>query len=197
MIRINLLAGNRQRRKKRIAFDPNQLVPVICALVLLATAVGIGWWYWTMSQAAAQLQLEIAAAQQETERLRSVLDQVEQFEARRAQLQQRVALIEQLRQGQGQPVRMLDEVSRAVPDEIWLVDMRQEGADVTIEGRSTTLMALSDFIGNLEGSGYFALPVEILDSRVEQNTQGGGLTQQTIDIISFTVKAQFSPPPAP
>ena len=32
---------------------------------------------------------------------------------------------------------------------LWLTDLDQKGNDVTIEGQSTTLIALSDFVGNL------------------------------------------------
>ena len=157
MIRINLLAVDRERTKRRAGFDLAQKVTVACSLILLATALGVGWWYWSMRQASQRLEVEIAAAQQETERLRSVLDQVQQVETRRAQLQQRVALIEQLRQGQGEPVRILDEVSRALPDGLWLTEISQEARTLTIQGRSTTLTALSDFIGNLEVSGVLRI----------------------------------------
>ena len=78
-----------------------------------------------------------------------MLAEVKQFEARTTQLQQRVQLIEQLRAGQSVPVQLLDHVSRSLPDMLWLTDLQQEGAAVTIEGRSTTLIALSDFVGNL------------------------------------------------
>ena len=42
----------------------------------------------------------------------------------------------------------------------WLTQVRQQGFDVTIEGRCLSLTSLSDFIGNLEASRYFKRPVE-------------------------------------
>ena len=56
-------------------------------------------------------------------------------------------------------------------------------ADVAIEGRCTTLTALSDFVSGLETSNYFERPVEIVDSAVEPATAG------TPDLIHFSVKA--------
>ena len=121
------------------------------------------------------MQAELAAtatafqqAQAERQRLTTVLDQIKQFEDQRTQLQQRVALIEQLRKGQHSPVTLLDQVSRSLPERLWLTELKQVGADVTIDGRTTTLTSLSDFIGNLEGSGAFSRPVEILNSEVEK-----------------------------
>ena len=82
-------------------------------------------------------------------------------------------LIEELRKGQSAPVHMLDELSKALPEMLWLTQVKQDGGDLTIEGRCTTLTALSDLVGNLEGSGYYRRPVEILDSQVEPATPPG------------------------
>jgi type IV pilus assembly protein PilN len=184
MIRINLLAVD---RKPRRTFDLKQKVPLACSLILIATAIAIGWRFWSLRQQSVRLDADIVAARQEAESLQSVLKQVEDFERRKGQLQQRVALIEDLRRDQTGPVRLLDELSRALPDRLWLTELKQENAQVRIDGRTTSLTALSDFVGNLEGSGYFARPVEILDSRVE-TLQGTG------DVVRFSVKAQFVMP---
>jgi Tfp pilus assembly protein PilN len=81
--------------------------------------------------------------------LQSIIREVNVFEQQRAALQQRVALIEQLRGGQSIPVQLLDVVSKSVPDMLWLTDLEQKGSDVTIQGQSTTLISLSDFVNNL------------------------------------------------
>jgi type IV pilus assembly protein PilN len=117
---------------------------------------------------------------------------VSEFEKRRTQLQQRVALIEELRKGQSGPVHLLDELSRALPDRLWLTQMKQQDGEIRVDGRTTSLTALSDFVGNLESSGYFARPVEILDSQVE--SQGQQQAAGAGDLVKFTVKAQFSMP---
>ena len=102
------------------------------------------------------LDAEIATAQQETARLHSVITQVQQFEQRKAQLQQRVTLIEQLRREQIGPVHMLDQISRALPPMLWLTEVKQsKGTELQIDGRCTALTSLSDFVSNLERSGYF------------------------------------------
>jgi Tfp pilus assembly protein PilN len=85
---------------------------------------------------------------------------------------------------------MLDEISRALPDRLWLTTLTQDTTGVKLDGRTTSLTALSDFVGNLENSGYFARPVEIIDSQVE-SAQGTG------DVVRFSVKAQFQLPGAP
>jgi type IV pilus assembly protein PilN len=188
MIRINLLARDRKSVARKAAFQPGQHITVACTLILLAAGLGVGWWYWSLQEASAKLGEDIAAAQQETARLKSLIVQVEQYETRKGQLQQRVTLIEQLRRGQSGPVHVLDELSRSLPEMLWLVELKQQGNDLTITGRCTVLTSLSDFVGNLEASGWFKKPVEILDSQIERTSGTDG------ELIKFTVRAQVAQP---
>jgi type IV pilus assembly protein PilN len=191
MIRINLLAVDRGPVKKvrTPGVSAAQRVTIGAALILLGTVVGAGWWFWALRARGIQLDDDIAQAEKEANQLRSVLAQVQKFEARKAQLQQRVTLIEQLRRGQTAPVHILDEVSRAIPDRLWLISMLQRGQDFTIEGRTTTLTGLSDFVSNLEASPWFKKPVEIVDSAVDQGPNG--------DLVRFSVRATMQNPEAP
>jgi len=192
MIRINLLAVDRGPVKKTrgaAVVTAAQRVTIAAALILLSTLVAVGWWYWSLHTTSSRLEDEIAKAEIEAQQLRSVLAQVQKFETRKAVLQQRVSLIEQLRRGQTAPVHVLDEVSRALPDRLWLISMAQHGQDFTIEGRTTSLTALSDFVANLEASAWFKRPVEILDSQVDQTAAG--------DLVRFTIRATTQSPDAP
>jgi len=194
MIRINLLAVERERSKRRtgsLLQATQQKITLACSVILVLAALGIGWWYWSLSKQADRIEADIVTAQRETERLRGLIAQVEQFEARRLQLQQRVALIEELRKGQAGPFRLLDEISRSLPDMLWLTEIKQQGSELTISGRCTTLTALSDFVGNLELGGFFNKPVEILDSQVDSQRGVGG-----VELIRFSVKAVVSTPAA-
>jgi len=193
MIRINLLAVDRGPVKKTrgaaAGVSAAQRVTIAAALIFLSTIVGIGWWYWSLHTRSIRLDEDIAAAEIKAQQLRSVLAQVQKFETRKAVLQQRVTLIEQLRRGQSAPVHVLDELSKAIPDRLWLVSLGQRDKDFTMEGRTTSLTALSDFVANLEASGWFKKPVEILDSAVDQTAQG--------DLVRFTIRATSENPEAP
>lgn len=184
MIKINLLTVDRERAKRKAKFQVGQKVTVGCSLILVAAALVVGWWFWSLQRASADLDQQIADAERETQRLQSVIQQVTQFEGRRAQLQQRVTLIEELRKGQTGPVHLLDQISKALPEAMWLTDLRQAANDVTLEGRCTSLNSLSDFVSALEASELFERPVEILDSRVE------AATTSTPELIRFSVRAR-------
>jgi type IV pilus assembly protein PilN len=191
MIRINLLAADRALPKPQRTFiAPAQRVTVGAGLMVVLTAAGIGWWYWSLQSESGRVDAEIARAETETQQLRSVLSQVQKFETRKAQLQQRVTLIEQLRKGQTAPVHLLDEVSRSMPDRLWLTGLSQQGTSLTIDGQTTSLTSLSDFVTNLEGSSWFKRPVEIIDSQVDHNEQTG-------ELVRFTVRATINDATAP
>jgi type IV pilus assembly protein PilN len=186
MIRINLVAGERRAVKTGgRRFDLAQKMTVIGSLIVLVTVLLVGWRYWALGQQETQLAADFDAARREESRLGEVLKQVSDFETQRTQLQQRVALIDELRRGQNAPVHMIDQISRSLPEMTWLVAVRQEGYDITIEGRSTTMSSLSDFVGNLEATRYFQRPVEIVESEVVAGQKDGA------DLIDFTIRGKF------
>jgi type IV pilus assembly protein PilN len=193
MIRINLLAVERGKSKKAsrsLQISPAHRVTIGASLILITTVLGIGWWFLSLRQRSAQLDRDIARAEQEAVQLRSVLAQVQKFEARKAQLTQRVTLIEQLRRGQTTPVHVLDEVSKSLPERVWLNEMKQTGPDFFLQGFAVSLPSLSDFVSNLEGTKWFIKPVEILDSQVQTDAKTG-------DLVRFSLKATLNNPEAP
>jgi type IV pilus assembly protein PilN len=190
MIRINLLAVEKPVAKTR-SFNLNlgaKAGQIGSLLIVLATAGYIGWDYQVLTQRDAQLYSELAAARAEKARLAPILKEVEEFDARKKELQQRVSLIEELRTNQVGPVHMLDEISRGLPDRLWLTEMTQDGDVVKLDGRTSSLSALADLVANLEASGYFKRPVEINSSEEEK---GNGK-----DLIKFSINATFELPGA-
>jgi type IV pilus assembly protein PilN len=190
MIRINLLAAERDRAKKKAVTlgTVGQKLTIGCSLILVLGGLAIGWRYWTVNHDSAELDKEITAAQQETTRLHSVIEQVQQFEQRKAQLQQRVVLIEQLRKGQTGPVHMLDQISRALPPMLWLTEVKQTGAEIVIDGKCTSPIGVSDFVANLEASGYFKRSIDIVSTSTET------MTQPQTEVIKFSIRAVFQQP---
>jgi type IV pilus assembly protein PilN len=196
MIRINLLATERRGGKAPAkGLQAGQKITVVGSLIVVLALAGIGWRYWQLGQQDAALDRDIAAATREQERLAEILKQVQEFEARKLKLEARLTLIDELRKGQNAPVHIIDQISRALPEMTWLTALNQQGFAITMQGRCLTLPSLSDFVGNLEASRYFARPVEIVDSVVVPGNEGGP------DLIQFTIRATFQmagvEPPAP
>jgi type IV pilus assembly protein PilN len=190
MIRINLLSVDRGRTKRAALIPPGQRITIAASLIVLGTFLFVGWWFWSLHQASARVDADLASGEREMQQLRSVLAQVQKFESSKAQLQQRVTLIEQLRRGQSGPVHILDEIVKAVPDRLWLTELTQKGDDIVLAGMTTSFTGLSDFVANLESSKWFKKPIDIVDSQVTSDAKTG-------DIFKFSVKAVFNNPEAP
>jgi type IV pilus assembly protein PilN len=188
MIRINLLAVERKAVKRTVMFQSAHKITAGCTAILTVAALLVGWRYWTLQQQSVALDKDISVAQQETTRLHAVIQQVQQFEQQKAQLQQRVVLIEQLRATQTGPVHMLDQISLALPPMLWLTELKQVDDAVVIDGRCLAVTSLTDFVSNLEASGYFKRSVDILSSQTETTPTPPG------ELIKFSIKAQFQRP---
>ena len=190
MIRINLLSAERAVAKKKTGgLAVGHKLTVGCTLILIAAGLFIGWRYWSLSRESATVDMQISDAQQETARLHSIIAQVQTFEQRKAQLSQRVTLIELLRKGQTGPVHMLDQISRALPPQMWLNEVKQgTGTEVVIDGTCTSQTTVSDFIANLEASGYFKRSIEIV------NSQTVPPAPPVAELIKFSIRATFQQP---
>lgn len=188
MIRINLMKVERGRAKPRIGIESGQKITLACGAIFIAVLGLVGWQAFTLREETAQIDAQLSSVDQELASMADVVNQRNEFEAQSAELARRVTLIEELREGQGGPVRMLDQVSRALPEGVWFTELRQDGLEITVQGRATGLTGLSDLVVGLETSGYFAMPVEIVDSQLEAQTIG--------EVVRFELKATFSPPPS-
>jgi type IV pilus assembly protein PilN len=182
MIRINLLASERTPAKKKLTFQVGHKLTVLGSLILVVAGLFIGWRYLSLARESAKLDKDIASAQQ------SIIQKVKDFEDRKAQLSQRVLLIEDLRKEQKGPVHMLDEISKSMPPMLWLTEVKQVVGDVVIDGNSTTQTGVSDFVSNLEASGYFKKSVDIVGTKTLTLAQPPG------ELVAFTLRAQFLPP---
>jgi type IV pilus assembly protein PilN len=186
MIRINLLAADRPTKKKRAAAAPGS-VQAYLFLGLFATGAlalcALGY-LWQTAQLK-KLDTEIAAAQQRQRELQAIKKQVDDLEAKRATFQRKVDLIERLKAEQSAPVHMLDEISKALPDFVWLTSMESTGppgtASVKLQGQSSGLTPVADFISALQRSGWF--PSVDLVSSTETN-----------NIVTFALQASFKSP---
>ena len=196
MIKVNLLAGERKKAKKKLLIPAGQQLTIVCSLVLVLTLLGVGWRFWAVTKESKQLDADIAAAQRETAQLQTIIAQVQAFEQEKAQLQQRIVLIEDLRKAQTGPVHMLDQISRSVPPMLWLTQLKQNPAtnEVLLDGRCTTLTGLSDFVATLESTGFFKKSIEIVSS-VSEAAKASQTPQ--VEMIKFQIKATFQRPGDP
>jgi type IV pilus assembly protein PilN len=188
MIRINLLAADRPTKKKRAAAAaaPGSVQAYLFLGLFTTGAVALcALGYLWQSAQLRKLDAEITQAQQRQRELQAIKKQVDDLEAKRATFQRKVDLIERLKAEQSAPVHMLDEISKALPDFVWLTSMESTGppgtASVKLQGQSSGLTPVADFISALQRSGWF--PSVDLVSSTETN-----------NIVTFALQASFKSP---
>ena len=183
MIRINLLTPERTTKKR--SAGPASPPGALQAYLLLALFVGGAailcagaWWYQTNKLQG--LDQQIAADEKRQRDLQAIKQQVDQFQQKKATLENKVHVIEQLRLAQKSPVHMLDEISKALPDYVWLVQMDETRGNVAFKGQSNSLAAVADFMGALQRCGWFPV-VELASAQDQQNLVNFDLTGQFKD----------------
>jgi len=189
MIRINLLATDRPTKKKRgggggggapSAPGAMQAYLLMGIFVGGALLVALGLYFYMSSQIR-ELDTKIAQAEERQRQLQEIKRQVDALELKRATFQRKVDLIERLKAEQSGPVHMLDEVSKSLPDFVWLTNLDQVGPNVKFTGQSNGLTSVADFISALERSGWF--PNVDLSASTETN-----------NVVSFTLASTFRNP---
>lgn len=187
MIRINLLATERSTKKKSGGGGGGLPSPgALQSYLLLALFAGgaavlcAGAW-WLQSNKLAALDTSIAADTKRKNDLDAIKKQVDEFQRKKATLENKVAVIEMLRAAQKSPVHMLDEVSGSLPDYVWLTQMDETRGAVRFGGQSNSLAAVADFISALQNGGWFP-SVELVSSQ-EQNS-----------LVTFNLAGKFVDP---
>ncbi len=164
MIRINLLAA--EDRAARPEAWWREWTPTLGAPAVLVTSlVLIGWWSWALRAETAEVSRALAEAQAILRSLAPAIEGVRDAEARRADLRDRLALVEELHAHRNTAAQMLERLSRRLPDDLWLSEVREEAGVVIVRGHAATLTTVSDYAAALEADGAFGAPVEIVDSQ--------------------------------
>ena len=190
MIKVNLLASTPGATPAREWLPRDQRSALMGLGMLMLTALGVGGWWYYLHHQGVVLNTRIAAAETELVRLKEAAKVVDLMTARKNELAERLALIDRLRAAKRAPVSLLETVSRSLPEGLWLLEIKQSGPSIQIDGRATSLTAVTDFTERLQNSGYFQKPVEILTTSTE------AIDDATV--VKFSVKADVvaTQPPA-
>ena len=188
MIRINLLATAEQSRQRSVSMPKFEGVGTLgqnalMAGVVIVAVLFVGWRWYSLYSEQRALAEETRKAETERDRLKEIIKKGEQYKAKKELLQRKIELITQLKKNQSGPVHLLDEVSKQLPDFLWLESMTEAGFNIQIRGKATTYNAVSNFYNNLTGSLYF------------QNVVMGPIS--AVDAgVDFSLTCQFLPEPA-
>lgn len=130
---------------------------LVIGLSLLGIVLAAGYWFIT-DRRFADAEERVASRTAEAKKLETVIKAVEDFQKQKDNLQKRIDLINQLKQNQKGPVRIMDQISRDLPDLVWLDKMSIDAAKVTVIGRGLNPNAIALFVANVKNDPYFEEP---------------------------------------
>ncbi|MCP4220286.1 MAG: hypothetical protein GY765_36985 [bacterium] len=190
MIKVNLLSPER-KEVSGVAADSQgfgdehkekkiNIVAIVGALVI--TAGIIGFMYITQQNLKEEKENLLDEKKAKKSQLADVEKTLLQLEATKAQLTRKVALIAQLKSQKYHAVKMMDAISSALPEWVWLSKLAYSGKRVTLVGRAIHNNLIADFINNLKNTNHFT------------NIHFPGSSRQSktgLDVFSFTLSCVF------
>jgi Tfp pilus assembly protein PilN len=165
LIKINLVREGRAVRGTGavtgMAAAPATPTSANNLLIVAGLVVGIlvagGWWFLE-NRKLTDLQEAVARNQAEAQRLEQIIKEVADYQAQKDSLQKRIDLINQLKQNQKGPVRLMDRISQDLPDLVWIDKMNVSGGLVTLDGRGLNPNAIANFVESIKNDPMFEEP---------------------------------------
>jgi type IV pilus assembly protein PilN len=153
MIRVNLLPHRQIRREAR-----QREFGLMAAFSAIAAAVIIFLGYTLINakidaQAARNARLDVAIVKLDKE-IADIKDLKDQIST----VLERKQVVENLQTNRSQAVVVLDELSRQLPDGMYLKNIKQQGNVISIEGVADTNARVATLVRNLSKSNWMELP---------------------------------------
>ena len=164
MIRINLLPHREEKRKARRQqfYALAILVSVLAAVIVLAVHLTYSQFIEGQQEVNDILKNEIAKINKEIEEIKNLKEQTQALLARKQ-------IIENLQRDRSEAVRLLSEMTRQMPEGIYIRSLKQDGARVSIAGYAQSSARVSTFMRNVEASPWLEKPQLIEIKAVEVN----------------------------
>ena len=180
MIKINLVAetpaaASIQRERPQFSLGAKQ-GDIILLIVIAVSLVVVGTQWFLLTSKRSELREVEGQRRRERDELLVYIKKVEELEARREALRHKINVINELKRNQQGPVRILDEVSRALPELVWLTKLTLKGNNVQVAGNAMDENAVANYISNIDASPFFDEPVLKNLARGKGDTFGFGLT---------------------
>jgi type IV pilus assembly protein PilN len=156
MIRVNLLPHREEKRKAR----QKQFAILAGIFAAIALVVGAVLWFIFDQQIDNQkgrnkyLNDEIAVLDKQIEEIKKIREET-------AALLAKKQVVESLQSNRSEPVYLLDQLLRQLPEGLYLKTIRQNGTKVNVTGYAQSNARVAAFMRNIEASPYLENPVLI------------------------------------
>ena len=166
MIRINLLPHREEKRKRR-----QQQFGVLAgiAAVLGLLVAGAVWVF--LDQQESQQKANVAYMKGEIDKLDKQIEEIRKIREETASLLAKKQVVEGLQSNRSEPVQLLDQLLRQLPEGVYLKAIKQQGVKVNVQGYAQSNARVSTLMRNLGASPYLenAELVEIKAALLDNN----------------------------
>jgi len=186
MIKINLLKPKKKELKETPLIpapetEEEKKIPIFSFILILLVVAVIALFFFQKRAINKEKNL-LNEAQEEKKQLQDVLVKLEKLEGQKKLFEEKIDLINQLKSFQAVAVKIMDELSKNIPDWVWLTETTYSDQAVALKGNALSNNLIADYIYNLENSPYFNT-VNLLSStqkRIRNN-----------QILEFSLTAQY------
>ncbi len=149
MARINLLPWRQEERARR----NKEFLTLVVAVTLLALLSAFATWSYFNNELEEQRDANDRITQ-ENSRLDAVLTEIDTLEQRREDIISRMQVIQDLQGRRPIPVRLWDDIAKAIPPALYLNNLKREDDLLTFTGLADNPNVVSSLIRNLDGSAW-------------------------------------------
>lgn len=182
MIRINLLPHREEKRKARQ--KQFAMLSGLAAAIGLAVAGAL----WVVFDAQIENQKDrnkyLTA---EIAKLDKQIDEIKRIREETASLLSKKQVVEGLQSNRSEPVYLLDQLLRQLPEGLYLKSIKQTGEKISVTGFAQSNARVSAFMRNIDASPYLGNPNLIEIKAVTVNTQRAN--EFILDFLIKRVKA--------
>jgi len=149
MIRVNLLP-HREIRRRRLQ---QQFFTMLGIVAFLGAAI----WFLVHSSLSGRYEDQLGRnkyLQEEIVKLDKEIEDIKKLKEMTAALLSRKKVVETLQTNRSEVVHLLDELTRQLPDGVYLKGIKQQGNRVTINGYTQSQARVSTLMRNLDASPY-------------------------------------------
>lgn len=169
MIRINLLPHREEKRKARRQqfYALTGLISVLAGLIVFLGYSIIGGYITNQEEKNGFLKKEIAVLDKQIDQIKALKEQTQALLARKQ-------IIESLQRNRAEAVLLLSELTKQMPEGVYLRSIKQDGLRVTLSGLTQSNARVSTLMRNIEASPWLEKPqlIEIKSATVDKRRLG-------------------------
>lgn len=186
MIRINLLPLKETER----AIGRRQQMSLVALGVAIALLIMIVP-FIIQGRRLAVLDGETEQVNREIQQLNQQVREVREIDRLKVEVQTKLRIIQDLNAKRVGPSRVLDDLSGATPDNLWLIDFNEVNGQATITGLALDNETIARFMQQMQGSPYF-FGVDLVEtSRTAPQPGAPGTGDSPVSFTRFIVKTSI------